>query len=196
MNNSYTPKRFGFNTHGNVVPTTIDLDGKRNVTIIAAMASNGGIGNDGVIPWKLSEDMKQFRRLTTGHVVIMGRVTFESLGKPLPNRVNIVLTRNEVAAKQIKEEHPEVIVFTNLTEALDASGNRQIFIIGGTDIYQQAMPLADDMILTRLVDFNPAFDRAFPSVVEKDWHDIAYCEHQSQAQPSIKYRYYYYHRKS
>lgn len=121
------------------------------IHMIVAMSSNKTIGKDGGIPWKLSPDMKRFKELTTGQVVVMGRKTFESLGRPrgLPNRDNFVLTRN---VEDFKLAYPEVSCTDNLGLLLRAlkscKSPTKVYIIGGEEIYRQAEPYADEINLT------------------------------------------------
>jgi dihydrofolate reductase len=138
------------------------------IALVAAVAENGVIGREGGLPWRLPEDLKFFKRLTTGHTVIMGRRTWDELGKPLPNRRNIVVTRNR------SREFPGAERAASLAEALAlASGDDQVFIIGGGEIYRQALPLADRMYLTHVHavvegdTFFPEWDRHAWRVVEE-----------------------------
>ncbi len=122
---------------------------------VAAMSLNRVIGRDGQIPWHLPEDFKWFKRLTTGHVVLMGRKTFASLGQPLPNRTNLVLSRR-------MEKIEGATVLHDLAE-LSAShfAPRQIFVIGGAEIYAQLLPRCTDLYLT-VVQREVAGDTLFP----------------------------------
>ena len=127
---------------------------------IAAMSLNRVIGADGKIPWHLPADFKWFKQMTTGHVIVMGRKTFESIGKPLPNRETIVLSRSAFV-------HPGVKTIHSL-EALPAlSDGREIFVCGGAQVYAQALPLCSDFYLTlvkRTVEgdvFFPPFEDQF-----------------------------------
>jgi len=118
---------------------------KRIITIIAAISENRVLGNENKLIWHLPEDLKRFKRLTSGHAIIMGRKTFESLPKALPDRHNIVVTKNKEFSAQ------GVTICYSLDEAIDASGNDlQPFIIGGGQIYKQAMELADRIELTKI----------------------------------------------
>src|ERR1043165_5862062 len=111
---------------------------------IAAMSLNRVIGAGNKIPWHLPEDFKWFKKMTTGHVIVMGRKTFESIGKPLPNRTTIILTRT---VRSI----PGVQVMPDLAELAAAApkfSDREIFICGGAQIYQQALPFCSDLYLT------------------------------------------------
>jgi dihydrofolate reductase len=125
---------------------------------IAAMSLNRVIGAGNKIPWHLPEDFKWFKKMTTGHVIVMGRKTFESIGKPLPNRTTIVLTRSLSAI-------PGVLTAPALTQ-IDLSdpavAGREIFICGGAQIYQQALPLCSDLYLT-LVKREVKGDTFFPT---------------------------------
>jgi dihydrofolate reductase len=181
--------RFGFNTHGNVIP--VSNPGGKNITIIAAMDSENGIGKDNQIPWAISPDMQQFKRLTTGHTVIMGRKTFESLnGKCLPDRVNIVITR-DIPGFYAKYNHTDLVALPSLEDALDATADEQIFIIGGGEIYRQALDLnlAHDMILTR-IQHNALCDTRFPTFNERDWFPPVHSTHQLSGGLSMRYEYW------
>ncbi len=116
------------------------------ISLIAAISTNNVIGRDNKIPWHISEDFKRFKSLTMGHPIIMGRKTYESIGKPLPGRINIVITRDE-------NYSPEgVDVVHSVDKAVDLAktkeGSDEIFIIGGGQIYSQSMDLADKIYLT------------------------------------------------
>ncbi|MFM2295295.1 MAG: hypothetical protein RLZZ350_1708 [Verrucomicrobiota bacterium] len=108
---------------------------------IAAMSLNRVIGAGNKIPWHLPEDFKWFKATTTGHVIVMGRKTFESIGKPLPNRTTIVLSRSAWA-------HPGVTTIRSLDELPALVADRQVFICGGAEIYAQTLPLCSDLFLT------------------------------------------------
>lgn len=115
------------------------------ISIIAAVASNGVIGRNGGLPWHLPADLRRFREITAGHAVIMGRKTFESIGRPLPDRVNIVVSR------QAAYGTAGIVVAGSLQAALAlAAGEDEVFICGGGEIYRQALPLADRIYLTVL----------------------------------------------
>lgn len=115
------------------------------ISIIVAVAKNNVIGKDNKLPWHLPEDLKHFKELTSGHTVIMGRKTFESIGRPLPNRKNIVISRNE----NFKANDMEVV--HSIEQALDLTKNEdEVFIIGGAEIYKQALLLVNKIYLTRI----------------------------------------------
>ena len=122
---------------------------------IAAMSLNRVIGAGNQIPWHLPEDFKWFKKMTIGNVVVMGRKTFESIGKPLPNRDTIVLSRSEF-------RHPGVHVLRRLEELAPLTTGREVFVAGGAQIYEQALPLCSDLYLT-LVKREVAGDAFFPA---------------------------------
>lgn len=121
---------------------------------IAAMSLNRVIGNGNQIPWHLPEDFKWFKQTTIGHIIVMGRKTFESIGKPLPNRETIVLSRSALS-------HPGVKTIGSLDELSAVVAGRQVFICGGAQIYEQALPLCSELLLT-LVKREVAGDAFFP----------------------------------
>lgn len=125
------------------------------ISLIAAVGKNLELGKDNTLLWSLPGDMKFFRSTTAGHTVVMGRLTFESIGRPLPKRRNIVISRNS-------EYKPEgVEIYESLEEALSACDN-DCFIIGGAMIYSLALPLADELILTEIEKEYPDADVYFP----------------------------------
>jgi dihydrofolate reductase len=123
------------------------------LAIIVAIARNRVIGKDGKLPWHISEDLKRFKRLTTGHAVLMGRKTFESIGRPLPNRRNVVISSTP---------QPGVETFRTVAEALEALKDQEkVFVIGGGQLYASLLDSADELYLT-LVDQNIEGDTFFP----------------------------------
>ena len=126
---------------------------------IAAMAENRVIGQGNKIPWHLPEDFKWFKQMTTGQVVVMGRKTFESIGRPLPNRETIVVSRRQF-------QYPGVRTIADLREIDLAREERKVFICGGAQIYEQALPLCSDLYLT-LVKRVVAGDTFFPAFEER-----------------------------
>ena len=129
------------------------------------MSLNRVIGRGNQIPWHLPEDFKWFKRMTTGNIIVMGRKTFESIGKPLPNRTTIVLSRTGFA-------FPDIQTITDLAELHPENESRDIFICGGAQVYAQTLPLCSDLYLTlvkRTVDgdaFFPPFEHLFQPVEE------------------------------
>src|SRR3989344_3631306 len=137
------------------------------IAIIAAVAENGVIGIDNKLPWHLPEDLKRFKELTTGKVVIMGRKTYESivtmLGHTLPNRQNVVITH------QTNYKVPEGIqVFYNVDEAIAANKSNDIFVIGGGEIFREALPKADTLYITHIHKPYEG-DVRFPKINMKEW---------------------------
>lgn len=147
-----------------------------SIAIIVAMAGNRTIGVNNTLPWRCPADLKHFKTLTMGHHMIMGRKTFDSIGKPLPGRTTVVVTRNP--ALQI----PGCVMAGSLPEALAAcAGDAQIFIVGGAEIYAQALPLADTLCITEIRE-SVAGDAHFPAFGDDDWEEIAR-EPQQQSEP-------------
>ncbi len=137
------------------------------VSIIAAMDRNRGIGIDNQLPWRLSADLKRFRELTMGHHIIVGRKTFESIGKPLPGRQMIIVTRD----KNYRAESCDVA--HSVEEAIELArdrGESEVFICGGAEVYDRAIGSADRMYLT-FVDAEVAADRFFPEFDESEWSE-------------------------
>ncbi|WP_396147092.1 dihydrofolate reductase [Flavobacterium sp.] len=134
------------------------------ITLIAAAAENNALGKDNDLLWHLPEDFKRFKQITSGHYIIMGRKTFESFPKPLPNRTHIIITRQ-------KEYLADgCLVVHSLEEALEISPqNEEIFIIGGAQIYKQALPFADKIDLTR-VHIELDADAFFPEFNTSEWN--------------------------
>lgn len=143
------------------------------------------IGKDGTLPWHLSEDLKLFKTHTTGNIVIMGRKTFDSIGRPLPNRRNLVVSKSV----QENEKVAGVEYFPDLEHALNAAqdGSGKIFIIGGASIYQQMIEKADRLYIS-LVDGDFDGDTCFPEVKEDVWKVVA-------TEPHTGFTLYIYERK-
>lgn len=142
------------------------------ISIIVAIAQNGTIGDKNSLLWHIKEDMRFFRTTTSGHAVIMGRKTFESLGsKPLPKRKNIVITSSNLAFEGALTAH-------SLQEAVAmAEGDEEIFIIGGAQIYREALAVADRMYITR-VERNYEGDTSFPDIDYSKWQLVAEEHHE------------------
>lgn len=135
------------------------------LALIAALDTTGVIGRDGDLPWRLPSDLKRFKRLTLGHPIIMGRATFESIGRPLPRRRNMVLSRSGFEADGVE-------VFTSLPAALAAIDAPQAFIIGGSTVYAAGLPLADALHLSR-VHAQVDGDTWFPPFDVNAWQIVA-----------------------
>ncbi len=138
-------------------------DEKPHITIIVAMGRHNQIGLNDTMPWHLSNDLKNFKKLTSGHPVVMGRKTFDSIGKDLPNRLNFVITS--------KPEHVNaynICIVSSLEQAIKKAGlaGKEIFIIGGASIYKQSLDLVDKLIITH-VDYDGEADTYMPKI---DWN--------------------------
>ncbi|MEM3154467.1 MAG: dihydrofolate reductase [Candidatus Woesearchaeota archaeon] len=133
------------------------------INIIAAMAKNRVIGCDNKLPWRIADDLKNFKKLTSGNVVIMGRKTFESIGKPLPNRINVVISSSMPPTDGI-------IVCKSVDEAIQKAKTygKEIFIIGGAAVYEQTIPIADKMYLS-YVKGDYQGDALFPEFDDSKW---------------------------
>jgi dihydrofolate reductase len=141
------------------------------ISIIVAASSNDVIGRDGELPWHLPDDLMNFKRLTTGKPIIMGRKTYESIGRPLPDRQNIVITRNA------NYEAPGCEVVATPEAALAAAaGANEVMIIGGSGIYDTFLPMADRIFLTR-VHANVDGDVRFPAPDQTEWEQVSLESH-------------------
>lgn len=152
------------------------------ITIIAAIAQNNAIGFDNKLLYWLPNDLKRFKSLTTGHTIIMGRKTFESLPKgALPNRRNVVLTRSLASAEGAE-------TFASLDDALrSCSPDEDIYIIGGESVYRDAMPLADRLCLTHIHATPERADAFFPELSATEWDAVMCEEHDVDDKHDVKY---------
>jgi dihydrofolate reductase len=132
------------------------------ITVLAAVGANLVIGRDGNMPWHLPEDLAHFKATTMGHTMVMGRKTYDTIGRALPGRRTIVITR------QLGWHAPSVEVAHSLPEALALAGPADVFVVGGSDVYRQAIPFADQMLLTE-IDQSPEGDAFFPAFSTEDW---------------------------
>ena len=132
------------------------------ISLIVAVAENGVIGDKNALLWHISEDLRHFKAVTTGHPVVMGRKTWESLGRPLPNRTNVVVTRQKTAIQGCTVVH-------SLEEAIALfPKDEEVFVIGGAQIYAEALPLARRFYLTRVFRSYEG-DTRFPAWDEREW---------------------------
>lgn len=138
------------------------------ITLIAAAAENNALGKNNEMIWHLPDDFKRFKKLTSGHFIILGRKTYESLDGPLPNRTHIIITRQENYAEKV--DAACCIVVDSIEDAIAKSASDdEIFVIGGGEIYKLALPLADKVELTRVHGTFEA-DAYFPEVDENSWN--------------------------
>lgn len=160
------------------------------IALIVAMARNRAIGKDNTMPWHLPEDLKYFKRSTLHKPVIMGRNTYESIGKPLPQRCNIIISRNPdyqvegalvvtsvAVALQAADEH---------YRQLGAPADSEVMVIGGAQIYAQTLPLAERLYLTE-VDASPEADAWFPAFAREEWRELARETHPACARNPYPY---------
>ncbi|MBS1811398.1 MAG: dihydrofolate reductase [Acidobacteria bacterium] len=135
------------------------------ISIIVAMGRNRAIGFQNTLPWRLSADLQRFKQLTMGHHMIMGRKTYESIGRPLPGRTSIIITRqSDFQAEGCLIAHS----FDAAVELARTRGEQEAFVIGGAEIYAQALPMTDRLYLT-LVEVVPEADAFFPALDESEW---------------------------
>lgn len=139
------------------------------MSLVAAVAKNGVIGRDNKVPWRLPSDLRRFKALTLGHPVVMGRKTFQSIGRPLPGRVNIVVSRHNFAAEG-------VVAASDLEAGLEAArarsgDNGEVFVIGGEEIYRETLASADRLYITE-VEAAPAGDAQFPPIDLAIWREV------------------------
>ncbi len=157
------------------------------ISLIVAVSNNHVIGKDNTLPWHLPEDLKRFRALTTGHHIIMGRKTYESLGRLLPDRTTVIVTRN----KSYRVDG--AIVVNSLPEAIEVcASDAEAFIIGGAELYHQGFKYAQKLYLTQ-VETVVEGDAFFPPIDESIWQEIARETHLSTS--GLKFNYLNYKRK-
>ena len=160
------------------------------ISIIAGMDKNRLIGQGNRLPWRLPADMKHFRRYTLGKPVLMGRKTFESIGKPLPNRTNIILTHD------LDYRAEGCVVTHSIEEALDrVSGCEEVMIIGGASIYELFLPRADRLYLTHVHDCFDG-DIYFPPFDITDWQEVKRVDCQPDGKNPHPYSFLFLHRRS
>jgi dihydrofolate reductase len=160
-----------------------------HLSIIVAFDRNRLIGKNNLLPWHLPADLKHFRTLTMGHHMIMGRRTYESIGKPLPGRVSVVITRQKGL------EIPGCIVVNDFDEAIESCGaQEEVFVIGGAEIFNCTMPLATRLYITR-IDHAFEGDTWFPEINPSDWKEVSIESHTSDEKNPWPYSFITYLRK-
>lgn len=137
------------------------------ISLIVAMANNRVIGLDNKMPWHLSADLKKFKSITMGSPVLMGRKTYESIGRPLPGRINMIISRN------LDYQQEGCLVFNDLNTALEtvSQSTKEVFIIGGADLYKAILPLANVLYLT-LINKDFKGDTFFPEIDFNEWSEV------------------------
>jgi dihydrofolate reductase len=159
-----------------------------SLSILVAMAANRTIGINNTLPWRCPEDLKHFKALTMGHHIIMGRKTFDSIGRPLPGRTTVVVTRN----RELKIDG--CLMAHSLQEAIAACANdHAIFIVGGAELYAQAMPLADTLFITEIQQ-NVAGDAHFPEFSRTEWQEVSREQHHQETPQPLDYHFVTYRR--
>lgn len=153
------------------------------------MAQNRTIGINNTLPWRCPEDLKHFKALTMGHHMIMGRKTFDSIGKALPGRTTVVVSRN----KELKIDG--CIIAHSLEGALEfCTGDEEIFIVGGAELYAQAMPIVDTLYVTEIC-LDVEGDAHFPEFDLSEWLEVAREKRHQETPQSLEYHFVTYHRK-
>ena len=158
------------------------------VTLVVAMALNRVIGRDNALPWHLPEDLKRFRALTMGKPVVMGRRTFESIGRALPGRTNIVVSRQpELGLPEgvlLAASVPDALLLAHEVAARDGVG--ECMVIGGADVYRQCLPFAERIELT-LIEREVEGDVRFPEFAHADWRETARERHAGAGDPALRF---------
>ena len=155
--------------------------------IVVAMAKNRTIGVNNTLPWRCPEDLKHFKQLTMGHHMIMGRKTFDSIGRPLPGRTTVVVTRD----KNLKIDG--CLIAHSLPEALAACTNKPAFIVGGAEIYAQALDLSDTLYITEIQQ-DVAGDAHFPNFDPSAWQEVAREIRHQETPQTLEYHFVTYQR--
>ncbi len=151
------------------------------VSMIVAMAENRVIGLDGAMPWHISADLKYFKRVTMGAPVVMGRKTYESIGRALPGRTNVVITRNPEFRCADAEVVGDVVAALRKAKAFaEIEGGGEVFVIGGAEIYAQALETADRLYITEIRNAPPG-DAHFPELADGAWQEISRDEHEAES---------------
>lgn len=160
------------------------------LAIIVAMAQNRAIGINNTLPWRCPEDLKHFKALTMGHHLIMGRKTYDSIGKPLPGRMTVVVTRNPIL------KIDGCAMANSLEAAITAcAGDEQVFIVGGAELYTQALPLVDVLYLTEIHQAVEG-DAFFPVIDASIWQEVARESHSQEKPQALRFDFVTYVRKA
>ena len=159
-----------------------------NISLIAALDRNRAIGRDGAMPWHLPDDLKRFKALTLGKPVLMGRKTARAIGRALPGRRNLVLTRSAIAPFAEQES------VASLDAAIAAAGDAELFVIGGGEVYALALPHATRLHLTRVDCAAENADAFFPDVDWSRWREVARMHHAADARHEFAFDFVDYER--
>ena len=168
------------------------------LSLIVATAQNNAIGRNNELLWHISEDLKYFKSTTTGHPVIMGRKTYESIGRPLPGRRNIVVTRGTIAMPQVK--NPQTTSFevsNNLDEVISLAKNseNEFFVMGGGELYKQTFSCADRLYITKIYAEAEGADTFFPIVDEAEWKVVKESERLVDEENGIEFQFVVYEKR-
>ena len=168
------------------------------LSLIVAVAQNNAIGRNNELLWHISEDLKYFKATTTGHPVIMGRKTYESIGRPLPGRRNIVVTRGEMPVQEIKNPQTTSFEVSNNLEQVVAdakSSENEFFVMGGGQLYKQTFADADRLYITKIYADAEGADTFFPEVKEDEWEVLQQGERLTDAENNIDFQFVVYQRR-
>jgi len=153
------------------------------ISAIVAMSLNRVIGDDNQLPWHLPADLKHFKTITSGYPILMGRKTFESIGRPLPNRTNIIITRNPAYKAE------GCIIVSTIDDAIThakTTNSNEIFIIGGAEVYKQLLPRIERIYLT-IVHETFEGDAFFPELKETEWKEVSHVRHEADESNDYDY---------
>lgn len=168
------------------------------LSLIVAVAESNAIGKENKLLWHISEDLKYFRKVTTGHPVIMGRKTYESIGKPLPGRRNIVVTRSGYVNGEVKNPLTTTLECSNSIESAIniAKGEGEFFVIGGGELYKQTFNAADKLYITHIYSSIDSPDTFFPSIDSSEWEVEWEDEMKHDYENGIDFKFVIYKRKN
>lgn len=160
------------------------------ISIIVAMTENNVIGRDGDMPWRLSSDLRRFKKITMGHHILMGRKTYDSIGRPLPGRTSVVISRSA------NYDDPNIRVARSLEKALEiAAGDDEIFVTGGAQIFELALPMTDRVYLTR-IHCTLEGDTHFPGIAWDEWNLVEEEKHKADEKNNHDYSFLTYDRET
>ena len=166
------------------------------ISIIVAVADGNAIGKDNGLLWHISEDLKYFKKTTTGHAVIMGRKTFESIGRPLPGRRNIVVSRSPIKFDETWTNIEQAFDLEALLKSLSRKRKEEFFVIGGGSVYASAMKYARRLYITRIYSKADGADTFFPEIEEKKWEILEKSEVLHNEENNIDFQFIVYGRKA
>ena len=162
------------------------------ISIIAAVADGNAIGKDNALLWHISEDLKYFKKITSGHSIIMGRKTFESIGRPLPGRKNIVVSRSPLDRDDVEQASD----LESLLKSLSRKRKEEFFVIGGGSVYASAMKYARRLYITRVYSKAEGADTFFPEIDEKKWEIVEKSEVLHDQENNIDFQFIVYGKKA